>query len=136
MGGIGSGGSLRAIGEALRQEHDENLKIWATLPAIFPSDIEGLNPGHLRKQGHFQIWLDRSPGFENVEVETKDEDAFREIILLDSTESISAGPASGACLHVAKNLPESGNVLGLLTDAGWKYHKKVKAWTERLKSSG
>lgn len=130
VGGVGSGGSIRALGELLRERHNESLKVWATVPAVYPSDIEGLNPGHLRKEGHFKIWLDRPPNFETGLFEVNDEDAFREMLSLKNAAGIYVGPASGSCLHVARQL--FGNVLIVLTDTGSKYSTKVSAWLENL----
>ena len=130
VGGVGSGGSVRAVGELLRERHNESLKVWATVPAVYPSDIEGLNPGHLRNEGHFKIWLDRSPDFETGLIEVNDEDAFREILSLKNAAGIYVGPASGSCLHVARQL--SGNILIVLTDTGLKYSTKISAWLRNL----
>ena len=132
VAGVGSGGSIRAVGELLCQSHNKNMKIWAVVPAKYPSDIEGLNPGHLRRQGHFKIWLDRLPGFESGLIEVEDKNAFRETISLKKATGLSVGPASGSCLYAARQLPESGNTLILLTDSGSKYSRKMRSWEENL----
>jgi cysteine synthase len=129
IAGIGSGGSIRAIGETLRERHNERLKIWAVVPAVYPSDIEGLNPGHLRRQGHFKIWNERQPGFESAIIEATDRDAFAEILALERAGGPVIGPASGSCLHVARGLSASGNILILLSDSGTKYERKKLRWS-------
>jgi len=50
--------------------------------------------------------------------------------------ALLVGPASGSCLHVARQLPQSGNVLLILTDIGTKYSTKLQLWQDRLSISG
>lgn len=129
VGGVGSGAAIRAVGEILRERHNAELKIWATIPAVSPTDIEGLHPGHLRREGFFKIWRERPAAFESGIDEVIDSDAYREIFLLEDA-GINVGPASGACLYGARK--QSGVVLVLLTDRGEKYAKKKALWRERL----
>lgn len=130
VGGVGTGAGIRAVGEILRERHNPELKIWATVPAVSPTDIEGLHPGHLRKEGYFRIWRERLPGFESAIEHVADEDAYRRIFELERLSGIKVGPASGAYLHVASKL--DGVVLVLFTDTGDKYTNKKAAWRERL----
>lgn len=132
VGGIGSGASLRAVGETLRAEHNSKIEIHAVAPAIYPSDIEGLNPGHLRRQGHFKIWCDRQSSFEKETIYAQDCNAYKAIVALTADSGLSAGPATGACLWVAQHLQTNGNVLLLLTDAGEKYTQKTDKWRNQF----
>ncbi len=133
VGGIGSGASLRAVGEFLRAHHNPKLEVHAVAPEIYPSDIEGLNPGHLRKEGHFKIWRDRESDFENGVTYVRDGDAYQSLMLLESDTQLQVGPATGACLWGANNLPLRGNILILLTDHGKKYSQKISKWRGLLK---
>ena len=130
VGGVGTGAGIRAVGEMLAERHNPELKIWATVPAISPTDIEGLRPGHLRNEGYFRIWRERLPGFESAIEHVADADAYWRIFELERLSGIKVGPASGAYLQVASKL--DGIVLVLFTDTGDKYTSKKAAWRERL----
>ena len=78
VAGVGTGGSLRGLGERLRYEHNPHLEIHAVLPRKNPTKIEGLHPGHIR--GWFKIWEDREKEFTNGPIFIDDESAIKRAI--------------------------------------------------------
>ncbi len=131
VGGVGSGASVRAIGEALRTINSE-LRILAVLPQSFPSAIEGLHPAHLSPVGEFPLWAARENGFESETILVDDEQALSQAVHLHHY-GFEVGPASGAVVSVAKGPKALGNTLVVFTDHKNKYTQKFQEWREKLK---
>lgn len=132
VSGVGSGASNLAIGQGLREAHNSKLAIYSVVPKSFPTDIEGLNPGHISRNGHFKIWRERPQNFERQNILVDDSDAFSELLSLEEKTGILVGPASGAALFAARNLNVEGNLLVLFTDSGEKYKKRIGKWRQLL----
>ena len=122
IAGVGSGASLRAVGELLREKHNSELKIIAVSPDKHPTKIEGLHPGHIR--GDFKIWKNRPKRFEDDRLFLSDKDAIRGAIELKNKFNLEVGPCSGGLYHVVLNVLDTrGNYLLLFSDSGDRYKK-------------
>jgi [CysO sulfur-carrier protein]-thiocarboxylate-dependent cysteine synthase len=117
VAGLGTGGTLMGTGERLR----------ASFPDVVVAAAEPL-PGDpvmgLRSldDGYVPPILDVSKLDRKVLV--SNEDSVREVRRLLDENGIFAGVSSGAVLHVARKLAgerDSGVVVAVLADAGWKY---------------
>ena len=120
VAGIGSGASLRAVGETLREKHNTELKIVGISPETYPTKIEGLHPGHIR--GDFKIWQERPEGFESDRLFLSDDQAIEGAIDLRNKHNLDVGPCSGAQYHAVLNMLDTkGNYLLLFSDNGDRY---------------
>src|SRR5438093_3627223 len=127
VAGLGTGGTLTGAGRRLK-EHSPEVKVIAAEPELgelvygLRSLDEGFVPPILDESildGRFLV----SAG-----------DALRATRELTRQEGIFAGISSGAVLHVARRLAErldSGDVVCLLADGGWKY-LSTHAWAPEL----
>ena len=126
--GVGTGGTLIGITQALRQWHNPELKSYAmeptesrTLECCIVSDhkIEGISDGFVptiyERHKHEITDIINVPG----------EVAVAEAEKLASTRGLFVGPSSGANVWAARELrrknPEMGTILTLLCDRGEKY---------------
>jgi len=112
------------VGKRLK-EHDPNVRIVAVEP----------HPGELvfglrsLDEGFIPPIVDLSRLDSRIVVESRD--AFVGAKLLTEKEGIFAGISSGAIMQVAIRVAkrmESGNVVALLPDSGWKY-LSTNLWT-------
>lgn len=120
VAGVGTGGSLRGLGERLRNEHNPNLGIHAVIPKDNPTKIEGLHPGHIK--GWFKIWEDREKEFTNGPIFIDDGSAIKRAIEINKNPELWVGVSSGAVLEAAiKEIGKKGNYLLLFGDSGNRY---------------
>jgi cysteine synthase len=127
VAGLGTGGTLSGAGRRLK-EHNPEVRVIAAEPELgelvygLRSLDEGFVPPILDESildGKFLV----SSG-----------DALRATRELTRQEGIFAGISSGAVLHVARRVAErldSGEVVCLLADGGWKY-LSMHAWAPDL----
>jgi cysteine synthase len=127
VAGLGTGGTLSGAGRRLK-EHNPEVKVVAAEPELgelvygLRSLDEGFIPPILDEailDGKFLV----SAG-----------DALRATRELTRQEGIFAGISSGAVLHVARRVAQrldSGDVVCLLADGGWKY-LSTHAWAPDL----
>jgi [CysO sulfur-carrier protein]-thiocarboxylate-dependent cysteine synthase len=127
VAGLGTGGSLTGAGRRLK-EHNPAVQVIAAEPELgdlvygLRSLDEGFVPPVLDESildGRFLV----SSG-----------DALRATRELTRLEAIFAGISSGAVIHVARRVAsrlESGSVVCLLADGGWKY-LSTRAWSPDL----
>ena len=125
VAGLGTGGTLMGVGRRLK-EYDSNIKIVAVVP--HPDDvIQGLRS---LEEGFIPPILDLSLLDSRIMIESRD--AFRTTRELMQREGIFAGVSSGSVVCCAMRLAErmeSGNIVCLLADGGWKY-LSTSLWTK------
>jgi len=117
VAGLGTGGTLTGVGRRLHEQRP-NVKVYAAEP--MPGEaVQGLRS---LEEGFVPEVLDASVLDGRFLVTTEDSiDAMRR---LTATEGIFAGVSSGGVLAVAERIAsgmESGTLVALLADGGWKY---------------
>jgi len=117
VAGLGTGGTLTGIGRYLKEKRPET-KVIAAVP--HPGDlVQGLRD---LGEGFIPPVLDETVLDGRVVVDSLS--SFAMVKELMEKEAIFAGISSGAVLKVALRAAqrlESGNVVALLADGGWKY---------------
>jgi len=125
VAGLGTGGTLTGVGRYLK-EHKPGVKVVACVP--LPGDlIQGLRS---LEEGFIPDVFDESVLDEKVLVDSRS--AFAGARELTEQEGVFAGISSGAVLRAAQDWArgmDSGNVLLLLADGGWKY-LSTSLWTK------
>jgi cysteine synthase B len=117
VAGLGTGGTLMGCGRRLR-EHNPDVKIIAAEPE-YGELVYGLRN---LDEGYIPPIIDLSVLDGRIKVGTAD--ALLQTRRLVAQEGIFAGISSGAALHVALRYAErleSGTIVVLLPDGGWKY---------------
>jgi len=127
VSGIGTGGTITGVGEVLKKNIGENVKIYAVEPVRSPV-LSGGQPGPHKIQG---IGAGFVPEVLNAKiydkiVQVKYEDAAesaRELAKLEGIfVGISAGAATWATLNVAyKDFKAEQNIVVILPDTGERY---------------
>ena len=125
VAGLGTGGTLMGVGRRLK-EHDPSIRIVAVVP--HPDDvIQGLRS---LEEGFIPPILDISLLDSRIMIDSRD--AFRTTRELMQREGVFAGVSSGSVVCCAMRLAErmeSGNIVCLLADGGWKY-LSTALWTK------
>ena len=128
IAGLGTGGSLTGAGHRLK-ENNKNTKIIAVVP--HPEErIQGLRS---LEDGFIPPILDQE--ILDGQFIITSEESFRFTKELLEKESIFAGISSGAVLACALRVAEkidSGNIVCLFADGGWKY-LSTGVWTKPIK---
>ena len=128
IAGLGTGGTLMGVGRRLR-EHNPRVKIVAVAPP--PEDqIQGLRS---LEDGFIPPILDLSMLDSRIMVESRE--AFYYTKELLEKEGIFAGISSGSVIACAERLAsrmDSGNIVCLLADGGWKY-LSTGLWSQSYK---
>ena len=123
VAGLGTGGTLTGVGRRLH-DHNPEVKVIAAEPELGEL-VYGLRS---LDEGFVPPILDESVLEKKFLVDSSDAlNATRE---LTEEEGIFAGISSGAVVHVARRIAEdldSGDVVCLLADGGWKY-LSTHAW--------
>lgn len=124
VAGLGTGGSLTGTGRFLK-EHNPDVKVVAAVP--HPGDlVQGLRA---LEEGFIPPVLDESVLDGRIVVDSRT--SFAMVKELMEKEAIFAGISAGAVIRVAIKVAErleSGNVVALLADGGWKY-LSTSLWT-------
>ncbi len=124
VAGLGTGGSLTGTGRFLK-EHNPDVKVVAAVP--HPGDlVQGLRA---LEEGFIPPVLDESVLDGRIVVDSRT--SFAMVKELLEKEAIFAGISAGAVIRVAIKVAErleSGNVVALLADGGWKY-LSTSLWT-------
>jgi cysteine synthase B len=127
VAGLGTGGSLMGVGRRLKL-HNPETKVVAVVP--HPDDaIMGLRS---LEDGFIPPILDLNLLDGRMMIDSKE--AFRGTRELMEREGIFAGVSSGAVLAGALKMArrmETGNIVCLLADGGWKY-LSTELWTKDL----
>ena len=127
VAGLGTGGTLTGTGRGLHA-HNPAIRVIAAEPELgdLVYGLRSLEEGFV------------PPIFDPGEIDRKflvnSADSLRATRALTEREGIFAGISSGAVLHVAQRIAqelESGDVVCLLPDGGWKY-LSTDAWAEDL----
>jgi cysteine synthase B len=117
VAGLGTGGTLTGVGRYLK-EHKPGVKIVACVP--HPGDlVQGLRS---LEEGFIPPVLDESLLDGKIVVDSRA--SFAGAKELTQAEGIFAGISAGAALRTAQRVAErrdSGNIVVLLADGGWKY---------------
>ena len=117
VAGLGTGGTLTGVGRYLK-EHKPGVKIVACVP--HPGDlVQGLRS---LEEGFIPPVLDESLLDGKIVVDSRA--SFAGAKELTQAEGIFAGISAGAALRTAQRVAErldSGNIVILLADGGWKY---------------
>ena len=130
VAGLGTGGSLMGVGRRLR-EHRPDVKVIAAEPELgeLVYGLRSLDEGFV------------PPVFDESILDGKflvgASDALRATRELTEREGIFAGISSGAVIHVARRIAtdlQSGDVVCLLADGGWKY-LSTDAWAAELEQA-
>ena len=125
VAGLGTGGTLMGVGRRLK-EHNQDIKLVAVAPE--PDDfISGLRR---LEDGFIPPILDIELLDSRLLVNSLN--AFRTAKDLLAREGIFAGVSSGSVVHGALRQAErmeSGNIVCLLADGGWKY-LSTSLWTK------
>ena len=126
--GVGTGGTLIGVGQALRTWHNPDIKIFAMEPSesrtiecciVADHKIEGISDGFIPTiYGRHKSEVDEI-------ISVKSEVAIEESQRLAREKGLFIGPSSGANYWAAREIkrkyPKIGNVLTLLCDRGEKY---------------
>ncbi len=127
VAGLGTGGTLTGAGRRLR-EHNPEVNVVAAEPELgdLVYGLRSLDEGFV------------PPIFDESLVDRKflvsADDALLATRELAEREGVFAGLSSGAVVHVARRIAselDSGDVVCLLPDGGWKY-LSTDAWTADL----
>jgi cysteine synthase B len=125
VAGLGTGGTLTGVGRRLK-EQNPNVKVIAAVP--HPGDlVQGLRS---LEEGFIPPILDESVLDGRIVVDSLS--SFAAVKELMDKEGIFAGISSGAVLRTAQRVAarmDSGNVVALLADGGWKY-LSTSLWTK------
>ena len=125
VAGLGTGGTLMGVGRRLK-DHNPNVKIVAVAP--HPDDaIQGLRS---LEDGFIPPILDVS--MLDARILIDGDEAFAYTKALMDVEGIFAGISSGSVVACARRLAsqmDSGKIVCLLADGGWKY-LSTKLWTK------
>ena len=125
VAGLGTGGTLTGVGRRLK-EYNPTIRVVAAAP--HPGDlVQGLRS---LEEGYIPPVLDESVLDGRIVVDSQT--SFRITRELTSSCGIFAGISSGAAVRAAQKVAErmdSGNVVCLLADGGWKY-LSTKLWTQ------
>jgi [CysO sulfur-carrier protein]-thiocarboxylate-dependent cysteine synthase len=127
VAGLGTGGTLSGAGRRLK-EHNPEVKVIAAEPELGQL-VYGLRS---LDEGFVPPILDES--ILDGKFLVSSSDALRATRELTRKEGIFAGISSGAVLHIARRVAErldSGDVVCLLADGGWKY-LSTHAWAPDL----
>ena len=127
VAGLGTGGTLTGVGRRLK-EHDPNIQVIAAEPELgeLVYGLRSLDAGFIPPILDESV-LDRKFLVSSGDALAATRDLTRE-------EGIFAGISSGAVLHVARRIAEeleTGDVVCLLADGGWKY-LSTHAWSPDL----
>jgi cysteine synthase B len=124
VAGLGTGGTLTGTGRFLKQ-YNPTIKVIATVP--HPGDlVQGLRS---LEEGFIPPVLDESVLDGRVVVDSRT--AFAATKELTQKEGIFAGISCGAVVKTAQRVAsrmESGKIVIILADAGWKY-LSTALWT-------
>ena len=127
VAGLGTGGTLTGVGRRLK-EHNPDVRITAVVP--HPEErIQGLRS---LEDGFIPPILDTTVLDGQFIITSRE--SFEKTRELLHTESIFAGISSGAVLACAQRVAErmdSGNIVCLFADGGWKY-LSTGLWTRPL----
>ncbi len=117
VAGLGTGGTLTGVGRYLKRERPGVRVVAAEpLPGELVQGLRSLEEGFVPPVFDESVLDDRRL--------VRNRDALVWLRRLMREEGIFAGPSSGAVLSVAVAVArdlESGNVVALLADGGWKY---------------
>ncbi|MDX6516702.1 MAG: [CysO sulfur-carrier protein]-thiocarboxylate-dependent cysteine synthase, partial [Gaiellaceae bacterium] len=117
VAGLGTGGTLMGVGERLRESFPDLIVAAAEpLPGDPVMGLRSLEDGYIPPILDIAK-LDRKILVSNAE-------SVAGLRALVDNEGIFAGVSSGAIVHVARKLAaelETGNVVCILPDGGWKY---------------
>jgi cysteine synthase B len=130
VAGLGTGGTLMGCSKRLR-EHNPEVKIIAAEPELgeLVYGLRSLEEGFIPPIFDPEI-LDRK-------FLVGSSDALRATRELTEMEGIFAGISSGAVVHAARRIADeldSGDIVCLLPDGGWKY-LSTKAWSPEIQEA-
>ncbi len=117
VAGLGTGGTLMGVGKALR-EHNPNIKIVAAAP--HPDDkVQGLRS---IEHGFIPPILDLDQLDARIMVEAEVSFYWTKKLLTDAGVfvGVSSGAVMASAIRAARRL-ESGTIVMLFADGGWKY---------------
>jgi [CysO sulfur-carrier protein]-thiocarboxylate-dependent cysteine synthase len=127
VAGLGTGGTLTGTGRRLK-EYNPAIKI----VAAEPMQGEGVQGLRSLEDGFVPPVLDQSVLDAKILISSRD--SIKRTRQLKDQEGIFAGPSCGASLHAALRIAssmESGKIVTLLADGGWKYLSE-DLWTMNL----
>jgi cysteine synthase B len=127
VAGLGTGGTLMGVGRRLR-EHNPAVRVYAAEP--MPGEmVQGLRS---LEEGYVPEIFDPSAIDGRFLVSTAE--SIEALRRLTATEGIFAGVSAGGVLVVASRIAEqmeSGTIVALLADGGWKYLSE-NVWSRDL----
>lgn len=106
VAGIGSGGSIRGIGDALREANPELEIVVFDSTEAEPNSLIGVHKVIGAPPAIFPVHVAEKPGvYDKVEVVTKEE-AYQAANDVAKTEGILFGISTGAAVHLARELAQ------------------------------
>lgn len=135
VAGVGTGGTLSGVGRYLKEKNPK-IKIIAVDPlgSVFYNyfKTKTLTTPHVYKvEGIGEDYLVKALDFNVIDdiFQVNDKESFLMARRLAKEEGLFAGGSSGSAVHVAvmlaKNLPQSQNILVILPDSGNRYLSKI-----------
>jgi cysteine synthase len=127
VAGLGTGGTLTGVGRRLKR-HRDDIQIVAAEPELGDL-VYGLRS---LEEGFVPPILDESVLDRKFLVNSSD--SLKATRALTEREGIFAGISSGAVIHVAQRIAaelDSGEIVCLLPDGGWKY-LSTQAWASEI----
>ena len=127
IAGLGTSGTLTGTGRALR-EYNPAIQLIAVQPDAPFHGLEGLK--HMPSAIRPQIY---DPAFPDQVMEIRTEDAHEMVRRLARDEGLFVGISSGAAALAALKLAEtleSGMVVTIFPDSGYKYLSDKKLWSQ------
>ena len=126
--GVGTGGTLIGVAQALKEWHNPDLKVFAMEPSESPTLTSGIVETHRIEginDGFVPSIYERHRDLVDDVIQIDGEDAIEACKSLASNKGLFVGPSSGgnylAAQKIKQKYPEMGNVLTFLCDKAEKY---------------
>lgn len=126
--GVGTGGTLIGVAQALKEWHNPDLKVFAMEPSESPTLTSGIVETHRIEginDGFVPSIYERHRNLVDDVIQIDGEDAIEACKSLASNKGLFVGPSSGgnylAAQKIKQKYSEMGNVLTFLCDKAEKY---------------
>lgn len=126
--GVGTGGTLVGVGQAIREEHNPDVKLFAVEPTESPTISQGKSARHPIEgisDGFIPPIYEMGRKWINEVVTVRGDEAIANMRLLANEHGFFVGPSSGAnwaaVQQLRKQRPHLRTILTLFCDEGEKY---------------
>lgn len=126
VAGVGTGGTITGVGEVLRSQFGDRVKIYAVEPAASPL-LSGGQPGPHRIQGIGANFIPKVLNRDILDgvITVTDDEAWSMMARLSREFGLLVGTSSGAAVHaafkVAAQMEEHQRVVTVMPDTGERY---------------